>query len=371
MSSVFKQSEIQTITFQDLVSLVILPNFQRTEDEIHTLNIKSFELLHREDYGYFLFPGIISLGYDIKTNKYLILDGQHRVSAINQIIKQYPEFRMEKINILKIYGSEEYYSDIYTRINMNKKVELVMSRNTNIVINSITDTIKKEWKEFVNTKSKKPQRPNINFDSLIEALRDSKIVEILNIVDPNELYQKLMEINEWYKNCPTFKLKKWIENYTEKKEEKNGKRFFLGLFNRDFEFIRRIILKYRDGIDYEKQNHQSKSIEEENFGKNNKNIWNYFSNGNKKLGCGCCKSQIDETDFSFILRKSYHQGGEYQINNLVIVCTECKAEIQGKNFEDFMANKSEKEEDNTDADLVLSDQDKSESIFTSIKKRFI
>ena len=155
----FKKSEIESVTFESLIQMLELPAFQRPEDEAHTKDIYNFEMKHMKDYGYFLFPGVISVGFYVNGKKPIILDGQHRFSAIYKIIKQNPKFAKETTNILKIYGNEDYHFDIYNRINSNKKVDLIWARNTAEVINRTIDQIKKEFKDFTKTNAPRPQKP--------------------------------------------------------------------------------------------------------------------------------------------------------------------------------------------------------------------
>lgn len=348
----YKKSEIESVTLEKVVNLVEIPNFQRSEDEIHTDDIFNFEVKHMKNYGYFLFPGIISMGIIKDKEKMMVLDGQHRIKAIQKILLSYPQYSREKVNILKIFGTEDYHFDIYNRINCNKKVELIWAKNTAEVINRSMELLKKNFKDFTKTNAENPQRPNINIAQLTQALSESKIVETLKITDYKDLYDKLIEMNQWFSCCSKLDFKSWGIPYEEGKEEKNGKKFYLGLYNRDFEFIRSIIIRYRDNINYIDQQHNL-NIYNSYHQKEEFKLWDELSNkGRKKINCSSCDCELKRDNFCCVLKKSFYNGGKREKNNLVIVCEQCDLDIGRQNFNDFMSKKEE---------IIISDGKKEES----------
>ena len=352
----FKKSEIETITFEKLIQMVELPAFQRSEDESHTRDIYNFEMKHFKDYKYFLFPGVISLGV-IATRKAIILDGQHRISAIHKILLKNPEFAKETINVLKIFGDEEYHFDIYNRINSNKKVDLIWARNTAEVINRTIDQLKKEFKDFTKSNAPRPQRHNINLTQLTQALTQTKIVETLGIIDAKDLYEKLIEINSYYGSWRKKDFDEWKIPYDPKKVEKEGKKFYLGLFNHDFEFIQRIILKYRDGIDFIDQDHSMNTISSDDKINEGKYFDQLSSNGQNKVCCESCKGSLTKKTFKWGMKQSFYHGGKRELNNLVVLCENCFVELGRQNFQDYMSQKDQKSEKKSDGkqeiDLIL------------------
>ena len=348
----YKKSEIETVSFQTLIQMVELPAFQRSEDEAHTKDICNFELKHMKDYGYFLFPGVISLGIN-GTRKPIVLDGQHRISAIHKILVQYPKFANETVNVIKIYGNEDYHFDIYNRINCNKKVDLVWARNTTEVIHRTIDQLKKDFKDFTKTTAPRPQKPNINLTQLTQALIQTKIVETLGIIEPKDLYEKLMELNRWYGACSKKDFDQWGISYEQGKEEKQGKKFYLGLYNHDFEFIRRLILKYRDGVDYNEQDHHVMTYSKEDKQKESKYFDQASMNGQLDVVCECCGNGLTKKNFKCGLKKSFYQGGEREVGNMALICENCFLEMGRQNVQDLMNEKKKSSESKQEVDLIM------------------
>jgi hypothetical protein len=353
----FKKPEIETITFEKLIQMVELPAFQRSEDESHTRDIYNFEMKHFKDYKYFLFPGVISLGI-IVNRKAIILDGQHRISAIHKILLKNPEFAKETIYVSKIFGDEEYLFEIYNKINSNKKVDLILERNTADVINRTVALIKKNFKEF-NSNAHKPRVPNINPDQLTQVLTNTKIVETLGIITPEDLYGKLMELNTYYSStCTKRDFEKWeikdLYEQANRNEKFKAKNFYLGLYNQDFEFIGRIIMKYRYDKEYFDQEHRLNLISSEDKSKESKYFDQLSSNGRQNVCCQSCKLSLTKKTFKWGMKQSFYHGGNRELDNLVVLCENCFVELGRQNFQDYMSQKSEKKSDGKqEIDLIL------------------
>lgn len=180
---------------------------------------------------------------------------------------------------------------------------------------------------------------------MTQALTQTKIVETLGIIEPQELYDKLIDLNSWYGACSKKDFESWGISYESGKEEKNGKKFYLGLYNHDFEFIRRIILKYRDGIDYPDQEHHVIQYTREHKSLEGKLLEEQSLKGQLDVSCPCCDCVINKKNFKTALKKSFYHGGEREKENLLLVCENCFQEIGKQNVQDVLSTKKDKKSD--------------------------
>jgi hypothetical protein len=331
----YRVPSIKTITFGELVKMVIIPKFQRPENEAHCKDILNFELKHKKDRGHFLFPNssVIILGRSQNSQKMSVLDGQHRLSVIVKLIELNQKYEDEKQHVIIMYGNDEYFHDTYNRINSNMKADIILSKVTSEVINQFILLFKKNFKDFISS-SKKPHRPNINIESFLKAIKDSKIVEILGIVDEKDLYAKITELNDFYSCFSKVDFKNCGIPFDESKIEKHGKKLYLGLWNNDFEFLARVIQKFRDNVPYLDQDHSlwSKQI---------KKIEDSLAKRKTEVECECCNKILDneegaeESDWCW--KKSLYIGGEIKDKNVAFVCKDCIEKIGGKHgFNQYM-----------------------------------
>jgi hypothetical protein len=330
----------KTVTFGEAVQMVVLPKFQRPENEIHTKEMLNNELKHEKERGHLLFPhtGVIVLGKTPGSKKMSVLDGQHRVSVMMKLIQINPKYSEEKVNIVIIHGDVDYFHDTYNSINSNIKADIMWSRNTTEVINQTITRLMKDFKEFSVT-TKTPHRPNINFGNLLKAIKESKIVETLGVVEDEDLYGKLMELNDFYQCFAMTDFKKCgITLSKPGLEEKKGKKFYLGFWNKDFEFLARIIQKHRDNIPYYEQDH---SLWANKVEKVTKSI---EKRKDKVEGCGCCGKELVKEDNGWCWKKSLYIGGKIEMGNVVFVCEQCMEETGKQGFNEYMISKEKQDE---------------------------
>jgi hypothetical protein len=345
------RKETIEITWRKLLEISRIPLFQREEDSDHTEDIVNFELRHFERYGTFLFPGIITLAHNIddltlenekdQPNSKDILDGQHRTAAIKRLSEMNPFYLNETISICIIYGTSDYLFDIYNKINMNKKVDIVLRRNEAEIISRTCDLISKKYSKFIS-KSLKPNRPNINIDSFRTAIQNTKIIQRLKLEVPDDLISKINELNSWYGTCNPSEFKKWgirgidVLSTCTKKVGIEEKKFFLGLYNRHFEFLHRIIERYEERISYNEQSHGCISSCVPVPSKMRDELWrSHF--GDTFIGsCKCCNQKIDmKKDYEAGHIISQYNGGKTRLNNLIPLCSECNRDMGITNYEEF------------------------------------
>jgi hypothetical protein len=162
-----------------------------------------------------------------------------------------------------------------------------------------------------------------------------------------------MELNRWYGACSKKDFDNWDVPYEQGREEKQGKKFYLGLYNHDFEFIKRMILKYRDGVEYNDQDHHVMSYSKEDKQKEAKYFEQLSMNGQLDVKCECCESPLTKKNYKCAMKKSFYHGGEREATNLAVVCENCFVELGRQNFQDFMNQKKKSSEGKQEVDLIM------------------
>ena len=165
-------------------------------------------------------------------DSYIIIDGQHRIKAIHEIMLNNPDFIMN-VEIKVYYVNDCNYdpeiSILFKKVNSNKNV-----KNSNIPSKIILDAIENLITNFPKKilKKKKGQRvnhPNITQTELYNIIRDSNIVIEFNL-DEKKLTNIICEYNKKCCKLPFDKLFP-IENKKNKELYNRAKKneFFLGL----------------------------------------------------------------------------------------------------------------------------------------------
>lgn len=165
----------------------------RKTDKLHLNNLnKSFEyqLINTKKIN---IPGIFIIGYNIKLNKFVIIDGQHRANTLKCLSKRY-NFNC-KITVELYTGNDILFKDIFEQINYCKPV------NTENLYLSKFIQLKDFFNiEFNNNNNKsilriKTRRPFIDENILWTKLLESSI--FMN-TDFKIVKQKIIEINKNY-----------------------------------------------------------------------------------------------------------------------------------------------------------------------------
>jgi hypothetical protein len=128
-----------------------------------------------------------------------LLDGQHRVNAIKEILKLQPEFNCDLL--IELYEIDRLESNsalrLFEKANnvLNVKPEDMPNKNALAIVNKLSSQFKLIFKNI--EQGKRCVRPYINENKLIEKLKNA--FQKYDI-DEDILYQKILERNEDNKN---------------------------------------------------------------------------------------------------------------------------------------------------------------------------
>jgi hypothetical protein len=344
------------IKVDELLYNVYIASFQRLENKEHV------ELIYNNLYEYYnihkeiFLPGVISLckividdddnkkedrnddetknDTVIKIEKMIILDGQHRIGALNKLSKEYPDILEKKIRIDLYYvKNQEEAIEIYNIINTSKKVELYTGNREPIVFRLIQQYFLNRFGKYCKS-SENPRGLNINIDIICRKMQGYNIVNKLNITEDTveNLIEYIKELNKFYseqsnKTLSSYGIKDNIIN------EARNNNFYLGMF-RNYEWIERLL--ERPSITYEEQLHFV--VEKEIKLRKSINrtlrhqVWKKRCNDKINGECFCCSEEISISNFECGHIVSVRDGGNNDIDNLEPVCRSCNLHMGTMNM---------------------------------------
>jgi hypothetical protein len=323
------------LTIQDLISKTYLPKFQRLEDREHVEKITQGLREYFFNHGELDLVGSISLA-DMKKDKLIILDGQHRLRALECVIDQVPTLRWNFIRCdLYEVDTEDEARGIYHIINSSKKVELFLGDVTPFIIPELQRYFRGRYPEYCKT-SRKPLGLNINLDSVAKHLTGKKVVQKLHLdINGAEiLIQRIRDLNQFYSDQPPEKFLQWgVKDYDKKYKEllESQDPFYLGLF-RQLEWIDRLA----DPRPFEEQEHHVYSVKRKDVPTAiRRKLWEARFGQQVSGQCYCCDNTIRLDEFHAAHRVSAYDGGSNDVDNLETTCSHCNLEMGTMHIDEY------------------------------------
>ena len=323
----FKKTRIS-----ELIENTHIAPFQRLKDTEHVDIIYKGILEYYILYGEIFLPNIISLAKKKDDTKMIVLDGQHRLSSLSKLCKEFPEISEHKIrtDIYEVNNYEEAL-EIYNIINSSKKVELYTGNIAPIVIPKIQSYFRERFRSYCKT-SDRPNGLNINLDHLGKRIQAYDLINKMGITLESEgnnvdyVILKIQQLNQFYSQQTVDTLLSYGHKEAVINEIRESKDdcFYLGLYKK-YEWIERVI----DSIHtpYENQDHslvdKTIKIERKKIPASLRiNVWN--KRFEKTIGkCFCCEKEMSVHDFECGHINSVRNGGKNTIDNLEVVCRTC------------------------------------------------
>jgi hypothetical protein len=253
----------------EIIKHVSVWDKQRILSELQVSEILEFQLNYYKENSDFNFIGPFYISC-INHEDYRIIDGQHRLVTIHRLIDKY---KFKSFNIIvwviNVSNEQERY-EIFKNINSSKPIsipDLLLDRTSNIINECCLNLYHKYPKFFQNTTNKKIHRPNLKLDILKNSLYEKNIVSFLNLQTSEELFDIIIEINNYYLNKDYNYFPKIRNTNTEnilKRAIKKGK-LLLGMYP-NYEWIEQIIeIKLFNKQQESKISKVSNNIVEENI----------------------------------------------------------------------------------------------------------
>lgn len=328
MSGLISQYGVQTkrtILVSELIRMGIkFPNVQRDVMDEHVAEIVDYQNSMFKTKGYYSFLGCLEICH--LGDKYYCIDGQHRFFAMEHLYKEnrlYDWF--VDIEIIECQGEAEMIM-YFQIINKNhpvpdflKKIEDVDSAAR---IKAIRDYITNNYPGYIS-KSNQPQRPNINLDIFMNEM--DKKYKLSNFETFNDFIQwfecentehkKLLEA----KYSTTEGVAKYLEKIELSTKTRNGRKFYLGLYWLDNP-KNKLTAKTRHKVWktwYAEQPPEDKSPSGE-------------------ILCPCCEETfISAFNFEAGHRRSFKNGGNDDISNLIPICSVCNRSMGIMDYDEY------------------------------------
>lgn len=244
LNSINKEQELYLCDAIKVIESIPVWDKQRILSETQVKEILEFQLNYYKEHECFNFLGPFYICC-IDNKDHRIIDGQHRLVTIHRLITKY---NFKSFNVLvwciNVENEEQRYQ-IFRNINSAKPIslpDLFLDKTSNIINECCLKLYNEFPKFFQNTSLKKVHRPNLKIDLLKNNLFEKNIVSQLKIDSCDELYQHILNMNNFYlKKDETYFPK--IRNTNTKnimlRALKKGK-LLLGLFP-NYEWIDQII----------------------------------------------------------------------------------------------------------------------------------
>lgn len=324
-----KRVDYQTFTISSLLEQTYIPTFQRIENTEHIDTILSGLIEYFDEYEELFLPGVISVGKLETKQKLILLDGQHRVRALEKMMKMRPIDDLQvRVDVYHLENEQQAH-EIYTIVNTSKKVELYTGDIAPYVIPLIQKYFKERYPQHCKT-TLAPRSPNINLDTLAKRIEGCRLIERCSITVENVdiFLQHVKHLNDFYKGCSSNKLEEWGIKKTESE-------FCLGWF-RQYEWLERLVDLHKN-IPFDEQDHSVASIEVKKERKKipkvlKIDVWEKRFGGVMTGKCFCCEKDVMFTDFDCGHIESVRDGGKNVLDNLEVVCKLCNQDMGTMNM---------------------------------------
>lgn len=310
------------------------PEVQRAVDTEQVNKIFNYQVNHFKKYSSFFFTNPITFA-EFENKKY-ILDGQHRLQAIQKLIN-YFDVDFDVLIAVIFVDSKEEIDEKYIALNQNKPVPLPSNMN--------------DWKQFTRhideyfqnhysvyfSRSERPQAPNFNKELMLQYINTHKIAEKLDY-NHKLFIQEVELLNRFYLETYSTTLVHHSRNILpildKARKKQSTSPFVLPIFKK-FEWIDRIVYKILDNVHYEKMNHICSSTRIKIKKKLRKEVWTSQFENNFIGFCNVCCEQIDYDNFQCGHIISVFYNGKTTLSNLVPICSSCNQDMGIKNLETY------------------------------------
>jgi hypothetical protein len=319
-----------------------IPKIQREVDIEHIEKLYKKIKLEYNETGVFNF-GVFELA-SLRDVLYL-LNGQHRYGVLLKLKKEKINNIFIHVRIKEVDTEDELNN--YFRVVNDSKISVICNNSCEqIIINGIKKYLIKTYSNKYFPTTKKPQRPNIKLDSLVNKIIEMNIISKLNITSPEDLAQKINKINSfyhskifssdfWIKQNIKKDAKQWIEKATDRNIRKP---FLLGIYP-NYEWLDRMLVHYQQNIEYENMVHYWKNIHvrKKPSLKLKTDIWEK-RNGKDTLSngkCYVCEEHLNFKNMQCGHIVSYYDGGKTELSNLEPICGSCNQSMGTTNLNKY------------------------------------
>jgi len=312
---------------------IIKPDMQRIIDKNKLIDIVKFQLEYNKKYKHFNFSASGPINIHIWNNKKFIIDGQHRMRALEILYKEHSHDIKVYVNMVSVNTIEE----IEFNYNMiNKNTPLPDFSNFENIDKNIPETVASKFQDkypSIWSKNERARRPRMWFNYFQESL--AFICKELTINHSDELYKLVFEYN---KNLESWDVDAFKVTESVFKTAKD-KGIYLGLLshqNEDYgyEWARKIV-ELKSGRIIKKSSTSSKKRVPKKL---KTDTWNkYIGRKHGEALCICCRADcIGQSNFHAGHIISEFNGGKITVDNILPICAGCNSSMGTKNMDSFI-----------------------------------
>ena len=325
---------------------ILIPNEQRIRDDDKVKEIIKYqEKFYKSGKGYFNFLGTINIHCCKQDNKNYLVDGQHRLKAMEILYKNYnyPDFNV-KAELVTVNTREELIEN-YNILNKNTELPEFPENSDKNVVENVCKFFFNLYPDIWTLK-KRSIRPHLNKNHFQEGV--AYLNSLINItlgcnMDEEDLKKIILKKNEemslWTVDGYSKqirKIKKWPQFLAICKKHN----FYIGMYNYIneeycFDWVKDII-KQLTGEELKK----TKIIRKKKISKKNRQeVWTKYNGNNVKFKCFCCNdielNGLGSWECGHII--SEINGGNLNIENLRPICSGCNKSIATANMIEYMS----------------------------------
>lgn len=228
----------------DIIKSIQIWTKQRILEERHINDIVEYQSRYYKAKKTFNFIGLFYI-CGVKNRDYRIIDGQHRLSAINYLAKMYPEYTFNVIVWVIDVNTEEDRIECFQNINLARSISFTdfLLDDESQIINKTAEHFYNKYRNFFSdTQLLHPKRPNMKLDTFKNELLHEEVVDKLHIGKAEELIGYIEKYN-------LFLGSQSPDNFPKKNKSNNDKLFalatkkgklYLGMYP-NFEWIEKMV----------------------------------------------------------------------------------------------------------------------------------
>ena len=305
------------------------------------------DTFYKTGHNYFNFQGGINIHCCKETKKNYIIDGQHRLAAIEILFDKHKykngDVDIEIIEVDTYKEMKENYAMLNKHTELPEFPDDIDKNIPETVANYFFNTYPKVWKAY----ARKPPRPYVNMNHFQEALAflTQKLKDKLNVEPTVEDLKKIIkEKNEKMSKWPIEsyrknirKIKKWPE-YKEKSDEFG---FYLGMYPQTSEeytygWVKDIVNEMTGEVLKKQKKPRKKTIPK---GVRD-HVWEKYMGKITEAPCFCCRKThirlMNGYECGHV--ESEATGGDMSIENLRPICSSCNKSMGIKNMREYIKN---------------------------------
>lgn len=335
----FEQNENESMSCSSHASSLYIrnPSIQRPIDTEHVMGIvEQLSKDYQENNQLFTF-NTITLAFNEDTQENWLLDGQHRICAMKELLKMHPQMSDEVVEVrTKILPNQEMVNEYWMRINISKPVTLFKCVYHQQLIHVLVKFLKEHFPGYIRKNGK---RPNISTDALEKYITKKELSNDTNKKLCENLPKALISINLFLQSRREDELKPLLAHDALKMiarlHAQEGKSWYCGLYEQTD------ILDM--GVEMVLNN---KKIQDLNFVQNKrrkisrqlrKDVWSQSNNPKETVGkCFVCSTNIlfDEFHLAHVIPRIY-KDGVCEPWNLKPTCRTCNLRMGTQHLFDY------------------------------------